>query len=62
MSLISKYFRPKKLKIALNISAQRAPYSLDKMIYRRPYISVNNSNRITGNFGHGSAIFRRPII
>ena len=41
---------------------QRLPFPLDKILIKPPYISISYGNRILGNFGHSTAIFRRPII
>lgn len=41
---------------------QSFPHSLDKLLMRPPYIGVGHNNRITGNFGHGTVLFKRPLI
>jgi hypothetical protein len=40
----------------------KAAVSLGALLNKPPYLSLANSNRIVGYFGHASAIFKRPII
>ena len=35
---------------------------LNKLLSRPPYIKLSSSNIIRGDFGHASAILRRPIL
>lgn len=45
-----------------SISELTTPYSLDKLILKPPYISITKGNRIIGDYGHSTAVFKRPVI
>ena len=38
------------------------PFTLDKLLIKPPYLLVQSGSRLIGNFGHSTAIFKRPII
>lgn len=37
-------------------------HSLEKLIIKPPYLSISKGNIVNGSFGHGTFIFKRPII
>ena len=41
---------------------EKMTISLARLLTRPPYVSVTQSSRIGGDYGHASAIFRRPVI
>ena len=40
----------------------KLPYPINKMVKKPPYISIAEPLKIIGNFGHGTAILKRPIL
>lgn len=44
------------------IISDNASALLPKLLNKPPYLSLASPNRIVGNFGHASVIFKRPII
>jgi hypothetical protein len=45
-----------------SLSELTTPYSLDKLIHKPPYLTIARGNRIIGDFGHSTALFKRPVI
>ena len=41
---------------------QKQQSLLARIILKPPYVSISSSNKISGDFGHSSAIFKKPII
>lgn len=54
--------KEQKEKLEERWTDQPFQYSLDKQLIRPPYISVSHNNHIAGTLGHGTALFKRPII
>lgn len=61
-STITSKIKQKNCKGEQRQMEQRVPYSLEKLITKPPYVTVSNGNRLIGNFGHSTVVFKRPII
>lgn len=51
-----------KIKNSTVVDSHKNNRNLSRLISKPPYLTIANSNVITGNFGHGSAIFKRPLL
>jgi len=51
-----------KSRISPNISLNRPAFHLDKLVSKPPYITVTQINKIMGDYGHGTAVFKRPFV
>ena len=45
-----------------NISEEKLPFALEKIVKRPTYVAISNFNRICGTFGHATAYFKRPVL
>lgn len=44
------------------MAALRLHLTLEKLLIKPPYITVVDGCKILGNFGHSTAMFKRPIV
>jgi hypothetical protein len=52
----------KKTAYMRQIVAEKGALPLNQIISKPPYISLNNTYLISGDFGHVSFVFRWPVI
>lgn len=45
-----------------NTEAAISSFGLERLVIHPPYVKISQGNIFTGNFGHSSVIFTRPII
>ena len=46
----------------MKVNEKKLAISLEKILTKPVYISINSGCRIVGNFGHATAIFKIPVI
>lgn len=51
-----------KIKDSSTGDCQKGNRLLSRLLLKPPYITITNSNVIVGNFGHASAVLKRPLL
>jgi hypothetical protein len=54
--------KPKKGRTMTNTAAAISSFDLEGHVSHPPYVKISHESIFTGNFGHSSVIFKRPII